>query len=241
MKHRGLPPLVAVSGADQQASWGAWNDRATIVPSAYPAAVKAAGGCPVVVAPTAEPEVVAERADALLLSGGVDLGSDLYGAEPHPQTQVPDPERDAFEAALLDACCSRGIPVLAICRGLQVLNVARGGTLHQHLPETVGNTDHLPTPGAFGRHEVRVATESRLFKILGRDRASVPTHHHQAVDRIGTGLVPTAWADDGIVEAVEDSSEGFLVAVQWHPEAGEDLSLFLALVQATAGPRERGL
>lgn len=237
MKRSAPAPLVAVSGSDQQARWGAWNDRATLVPSAYPAAIEAAGGCPVVVAATADPEVVSERFDAVLLSGGVDLDARLYGAEPHAETQSPDSERDSFEAKLLEASCSRDVPVLAICRGLQVLNVARGGTLHQHLPATVGNTDHLRAPGTFARHDVRIETKSRLFEILRSEQLSVPTHHHQGVDRLGSGLVATAWAEDGIVEAVEDSAFSFLLAVQWHPEVGDDLSLFRALVDAAVAAR----
>ncbi len=230
-------PLVAISGSDQQATWGAWNDMATLVPSAYPAAIEAAGGCPVVVAATADPRVISERFDAVLLSGGGDLDSRLYGAEPHAEAQPPDPGRDSFEVKLLDACCLRDIPLLAICRGLQVLNVARGGTLHQHLPDAVGNTAHLPVPGRFARHDVRIDPGSRLFEVLGSERLSVPTHHHQAVDCLGSGLVPTAWADDGVIEAVEDPALKFLLAVQWHPEVGEDLSLFRALVNAAASVR----
>ncbi|MGH9029905.1 MAG: gamma-glutamyl-gamma-aminobutyrate hydrolase family protein [Acidimicrobiales bacterium] len=227
-------PLIAVTGCDQQARWGAWDDRATLVPSAYLLGVHAAGGVPVVVAPSADAKVIAERVDGLLLTGGVDLAPALYGQDPHAQTQEPDEERDAFETTLLETCIQRGIAVLAVCRGLQVLNVARGGSLDQHLPDTVGNSVHLPTPGAFAGHWVRIGAGTRLARIIGQERVEVPTHHHQAVGRLGSGLVPTAWADDGVVEAAEDPSAAFLVAVQWHPEAGEDPSLFEALVAASS-------
>jgi putative glutamine amidotransferase len=227
-------PLVAVSGSDQRARWGAWDDVATLVPAAYLHALQAAGGVPVVVAPSADPQVVAERVDGLVLSGGADLDPHLYDAEAHPRGQEPDPERDAFENAMLDACLARGRAVLAVCRGLQVLNVARGGTLHQHLPDTVGTDEHLPVAGAFGRHSVKVGAGTHLARIVDAEVLDVPTHHHQAVDRLGSGLVATAWADDGIVEAVEDPRVPFLLAVQWHPEAGDDNSLFDALVAAAA-------
>jgi putative glutamine amidotransferase len=252
-------PVIAVSGSDQLAHWGAWNDWAMLVPSAYVRAVSSAGGVPVLVAPASgqlasslrEPgagdgatdaeedlqsqaAVIASHIDGLMLTGGVDLDPRRYGTEVHPATQAPDEARDVFEAALVEACCDRGLPVLAICRGLQVLNVLRGGSLYQHLPDTVGTDEHLREPGVFSRHWVRVDRDSQLAEILGRERLEVPTHHHQAVDRVGQGLRAAAWADDGIVEAVEDSSHGFVVAVQWHPEAGDDRSLFDALVKASA-------
>ena len=145
-------------------------------------------------------------------------------------------ERDAAEFALLDAALSLRLPVLGICRGMQVINVARGGSLHQHLPDVVGHEGHAPVPGGFGEHPVRVAAGSRLSGILGRagDRPiATPTHHHQAVDQLGKGLTATAWAEDGTVEAFEaDGGDSFVVAVQWHPEAGDDPSLFRALVAA---------
>jgi putative glutamine amidotransferase len=226
-------PLVAVSGSNQRASWGAWNEVATLVPFDYPRAVEEAGGVPVVVSAGADPRVIAARVDGLVLTGGGDLDPRLYEADPHPQTHPPDSPRDEFESRLLEASCERGVPVLAICRGMQVLNVARGGSLHQHLPDAVGNESHLPTPGSYGRHPVRVGPGSRLASIVGDGIFDVPTHHHQAVERLGRGLVATAWAEDGTVEALEDPSFGFLVAVQWHPEAGEDRSLFRALVAAS--------
>ena len=141
--------------------------------------------------------------------------------------------------SLLSAAEERHLPVLGICRGMQVINVARGGTLHQHLPDVVGHDGHAPVLGAFGSHVVRVEPGSRLSRILGRDEGDLsiatPTHHHQGVDKLGSGLTPTAWAQDGTVEAFELDEDGdrpFLVAVQWHPEAGDDPSLFRAFVAA---------
>jgi putative glutamine amidotransferase len=230
----GARPLIAVTGSDQAARWGAWDEVATLVPSAYMRAVKEAGGVPAVVAPTAEADEIAARVDGVVLTGGGDVDPALYGEQPHPQTQQPDPERDTFEMSLIDACTSRGVPVLAVCRGLQVVNVARGGTLFQHLPDTVGTSVHLPTPGSFGRHWVQVEPTSHLGRIVGRERLEVPTHHHQGIDKIGKNLLPTAWAEDGIVEAAEDPDLEFLVAVQWHPEAGGDRRLFEALVAAAS-------
>jgi len=230
----GDKPVIAVSAGDQRARWGAWDEMATVVPSAYMRAVNAAGGVPVVVAPTTDAETIAERLDGLVLTGGADLDPQLYGEGPHPEAQNPDYDRDVFELQILEACVSRDVPVLAICRGLQLLNVARGGSLFQHLPDEVGTSMHLPTPGSFGRHRVRIELDSRLGRILGRERADVPTHHHQGIDRLGKGLLPVAWSEDDVVEAVEDPELGFLVAVQWHPEAGDDLTLFEALVEAAS-------
>ena len=185
----------------------------------------------------------AARLDAVVLSGGGDLDPAGYGAGPHPQTTRVCPERDRAERALLSAALAGGVPVLAICRGLQMLNVTRGGTLHQHLPDVVGHDEHAAAPGTFGEHEVRVDPASRLGAILGPPgpggelRLTVPTHHHQAIDRLGRGLTATAWASDGTIEAVEpdpaqpDSGQ-FLIGVQWHPEADDDLRLFQALIAA---------
>ena len=140
-----------------------------------------------------------------------------------------------------------GLPVLGICRGLQVLNVALGGTLHQHLPDLVGNDSHSPERTGYGAHKVSVAAGTQLAAVLGRSEAAVPTHHHQAIDRLGAGLVATAWTDDGVIEAVEFdqgssstvADASFMIAVQWHPEAGDDLSLFTALIDAAAAFRTR--
>jgi putative glutamine amidotransferase len=173
--------------------------------------------------------------DGLVLSGGADIDPARYGEPPHPRTAT-SPGRDAWELALLHAALAAGRPVLAICRGMQLLNVACGGTLHQHLPETVGHDGHCPQPGTFGRTEVRIAPAGRLTGILGA-RLTVSCHHHQAIHRLGTGLVPTGWATDGTIEAIEHPGHSFVLGVQWHPEEDTaDRRLFAALVHAAHQP-----
>jgi len=206
-----------------------------VLPRRYADRVSAAGGIPVLLPPVPGIEDALARLDGLMLSGGGDIDPSRYRAEPAPQVTSVREERDTAEFALFAAAMSRHLPVLGICRGLQVINVARGGSLHQHLPDVVGHDGHAPVAGAFGTHAVHVAPDSRLVGILGREEVdapiAAPTHHHQAVDRLGEGLVATAWAEDGTVEAFELDAEGsFVVAVQWHPEAGDDPSLFRALV-----------
>jgi len=229
-------PVIGVSAYCELARWGVWEREAVVLPRRYADAVTAAGGIPVLLPP--EPGIgdALARLDGLMLSGGGDIDPARYGEEPSAHLTSVRGERDAAEFALLSAAMSLRLPVLGICRGMQVINVARGGSLHQHLPDIVGNDGHAPVPGAFGQHEVRVAAGSRLSVILGRDAmASIttPTHHHQAVDRLGQGLTATAWAADGTIEAFEADGGGqFVVAVQWHPEAGDDPSLFRALVAA---------
>lgn len=227
--------VIGIAGAELVVAYGPWKERAAMVPADYLHAVARAGGIPVVLSPTAGAALaLTARIDALMLTGGADLDPALFAAVHHPETQKPDAERDRFEFELLDAAARRGLPVLAICRGIQVVNVWRGGTLHQHLPDVGASPDHLGEPGAYGRHRVRLDQGSRLGGILGRPEAEVPTHHHQAVDRIGAGLVPCAWTEDGTVEGLEDPDAPFLVAVQWHPEAGDDPVLFESLVAAAA-------
>ena len=235
-------PLIGVSAYCEQARWGVWEREAVVLPRRYADAVTAAGGIPVLLPPAPGVEAALARLDGLMLSGGGDIDPARYGAEPAAQLTSVRKARDAAEFALLDAALSLRLPVLGICRGMQVINVARGGSLHQHLPDVVGHDGHAPTPGAFGDHEVRVAPGSRLSGILGQSDdlpVATPTHHHQAVSRLGEGLTATAWAEDGTVEAFEaDGGDQFLIAVQWHPEAGDDLSLFRALVTAA---RDRAL
>jgi len=167
-----------------------------------------------------------------VLSGGPDVDPARYGQQAHERTAQPRTERDAAELALLEAALEQDVPVLCICRGLQLLNVARGGTLHQHLPDVTGHDDHAPQPGTFGRHTVEIDPGSALAGLLGRTTADVATAHHQAIDRLGTGLTVTARAADGTIEGVEDGDRRYLVGVQWHPEAGTDLALMTSLVEA---------
>jgi putative glutamine amidotransferase len=229
-------PVIGVSAYCEQARWGVWEREAVVLPRRYVDAVAAAGGIPVLLPP--EPGIggALARLDGLMLSGGGDIDPAHYGADPHEKIMNVREERDAAEFALLDAAVSLRLPVLGICRGMQVINVARGGSLHQHLPDVVGHDGHAPVPGSFGQHHVEVAAGSRLSGILGRvDDMTVatPTHHHQAVDRLGKGLTATAWAEDGTIEAFEaGAGDQFLIAVQWHPEAGDDPTLFRALIGA---------
>lgn len=223
-------PVVGITTYVTPATWGYWEMDAALVPAQYVEAVERTGGRPLLVPPSGEG--LAETLDALdglIFSGGSDLAPDTYDAEPHPEITGVVPERDVAELGLLLAALERDMPVLAICRGSQVLNVALGGDLVQHLPEIVGHDRHLHTPGEFADHDVRLEASTRIGGILG-DRAPVKSHHHQGLGQLGTGLREAAWADDGTVEAIEDPSRRFALGVLWHPEEGEDLALFQALV-----------
>lgn len=225
-------PVIGLSSYVETASWGRWTQPANLLPDNYVEKLTEAAARPVVLPPVPGVETVLDRLDGLVLVGGSDLDPASYGAEPHPATDPPRAFRDTAELALARRALDTGLPLLGICRGLQVLNVLLGGTLHQHVPDLVGHENHSPTPGHFGAHPVRVEPGSRLAKLLDRTELTVPTHHHQSVDRLGDGLTPVAWAEDGVVEAAEHAAHPFAVAVQWHPEAGDDLSLFRALVAA---------
>jgi gamma-glutamyl-gamma-aminobutyrate hydrolase PuuD len=222
-------PLIGITTYVEPASWGSWHVEAALVPYAYVRAVERAGGRAVLVPPDEDGiEEVLDALDGLVFSGGNDLEPEEYGAEPHPATTGTNPERDRGELALLEAALDRDLPVLAICRGFEVLNVARGGDLVQHLPEIVGHEQHRETVGEFSEHTVRVDPSSRIGEIAG----AVKSHHHQGIGRIGNGLRDVAWAADGTVEAIEDPGKPFVVGVLWHPEAGEDQRLFERLVEA---------
>jgi gamma-glutamyl-gamma-aminobutyrate hydrolase PuuD len=226
-----MRPVVGVTSYAQEASWGVWHLPAALVPLAYGDAIEKAGGRAVVIPPAEEDiEDTLDTLDAIVFSGGADIDPARYGAEPHPETDVPQTRRDAGELALLRAALERDMPTLAICRGFQLLNVARGGDLVQHLPEQVGNDDHKRVPGVFAVHPVEVKEGSRLGDIVGATQ-EVTSHHHQALGRVGDGLVESAWAADGTLEAVEDPSQRFVVGVQWHPAASQEAALFAALVQ----------
>ncbi len=226
-----MRPVVGVTSYAQEASWGVWHLPAALVPLAYVDAIEKAGGRAVVIPPAEEDiEDTLDTLDAIVFSGGADIDPARYGAEPHPETDVPQTRRDVGELALLRAALERDMPTLAICRGFQLLNVARGGDLVQHLPEQVGNDDHKRVPGVFAVHPVEVKEGSRLGDIVGATQ-EVTSHHHQALGRVGDGLVESAWAADGTLEAVEDPSQRFVVGVQWHPEASQDAALFAALVE----------
>jgi len=228
------PPVVGLGGSHQRVQWGSFDTEAALVKSAYVRWIMKAGAAAVVL-PPGPPELaesLVDHLDGLILTGGSDVDPLHYGAEPGPHTQKPDPERDESELALLRAATDRDVPILAICRGIQLLNVARGGTLHQHLPDLVGHPGHSAPPGSYGRHTVRAVEGTRLATVMGTGPVTVPTQHHQAVDRIGAGLVVSARAEDETVEALEDPDRNFLIGVQWHPEEGTDPTLFRALVEA---------
>jgi putative glutamine amidotransferase len=200
-----------------------------LVPYGYVRAVERAGGRALLVPPDEDAvDEVLDALDGLILSGGNDMTPEEYGADRHPATVGTNPERDQGELALLEGALERDLPVLAICRGFQVLNVARGGDILQHLPEVVGHEEHREVVGEFSEHAVRVDPSSRIREVRG----PVKSHHHQALGRIGDGLREVAWAEDGTVEGLEDPEKPFLVGVLWHPEAGEDQRLFEQLVEA---------
>jgi putative glutamine amidotransferase len=233
-----MRPIIGITSYAEEASWGVWEAPAALIPLAYVRAIEAAGGRALVVPPC--PDAVEETLDALdgvLFSGGADLDPASYGAESHPTTNDIRPERDGAELALLEAALARDMPVLAVCRGSQVLNVALGGDLVQHLPEIVGHEGHKQTPGVFADHGVDVLPGTRLRGVIG-EHAPVKSHHHQGYGRLGAGLRESARADDGTVEAIEDPSRRFALGVLWHPEEGEDTALFRALVEEAARYRE---
>ncbi|MBO0838285.1 MAG: gamma-glutamyl-gamma-aminobutyrate hydrolase family protein [Actinobacteria bacterium] len=226
-------PVIGISAYSTQARWGSWDLPAVLLPRRYTDMVSAAGGQPVLLPPLPGVADMLTRLDGLVLSGGGDIDPVLYRAARDPATDPANPGRDEAEIELTRHAITAGLPLLGICRGLQVVNVARGGTLYQHLPDVVGHDGHSPAAQGYGSHKVSVALGAELARILGRTEATVPTHHHQAIDRLGDGLVPTAWTDDDTVEAVElDEPSSFMIAVQWHPEAGDDPSLFTALISA---------
>ena len=223
-------PVVGVTAYVEPARWGAWDTRAVLVPYDYVRMLDAAGARPLLVPPSVDGvEETLDALDGLVISGGPDLDPALYGAEPHEATDEPRTRRDAAELALLTGALERDLPVLAVCRGSQLLNVARGGDLVQHLPETVGHEGHKHDPGTFSEHGVQVKEDTRLGSLMG-GHAPVHSHHHQGFGRVGEGLVEAAWAEDGTLEAVEDPTRRFALGVLWHPEAGEDAALFEALV-----------
>lgn len=232
-------PVIGVTSYAERARWGLWDTTASLLPYAYVRALTAAGALPVLLPPVPDVTAALTRLDGLVLVGGSDVNPGRYGADRHPRTDDPRDFRDTAELALAAAALDAGLPLLGVCRGLQVLNVLRGGTLHQHLPDLVGHDGHSPTPGGFGTHRVRVEPGSRLAKILGGEEQTVPTNHHQGIDRLGAGLVTAARSDDDIVEAVEVEDHPFALAVQWHPEAAPDPSLFHALATAAAEPHSR--
>jgi gamma-glutamyl-gamma-aminobutyrate hydrolase PuuD len=224
-------PIIGITSYAEQARWGQWDLPAALIPLSYVHAIDAAGGRALLVPPSDNGvEETLDALDGILLSGGGDLDPATYGADPHEETAGVRAERDRSELALLQGALARDMPVLAVCRGSQVLNVVRGGDLVQHLPEVVGDQKHKETPGVFSEHDVEISSDSRLGRVVG-ERQTVKSSHHQGFGRIGDGLVVTARADDGTIEGIEDPSHRFALGVLWHPEEGEDAALFEALVE----------
>lgn len=232
-------PRIGLTTYVEQASWGVWDQRAALLPANYVEVVASAGGLPVLLPPIVPGDLDAAAVaavagiDGLVLTGGADVDPGRYGAAAHTETDVPQADRDGWEVALVRAALAADRPVLAVCRGAQLLNVARGGTLHQHLPDVLGEPTHRPVPGTFARVSVRVDRGSRLAAIVG-EAPEVHCHHHQAIDRLGDGVAVCARAADGTIEGVELAGPRFALGVQWHPEEPGDERLFAALVEAAA-------
>jgi putative glutamine amidotransferase len=231
-------PVVGITTYVVPASFGVWQLDAALVPYDYVLAVERAGGRPLLVPPSTDGvEETLDSVDGLIFSGGSDLDPGLYGQDAHPETKDVVRARDDAELALLRAALERDLPVLAICRGSQVLNVALGGDLVQHLPDVVDGEKHKQAPGVFADHDVELVQDEPLFPVLG-ESVSVKSHHHQGLGKLGSGLRVAAHAGDGTVEAVWDPSRRFAVGVLWHPEAGEDMRLFEELVEQARRYRE---
>lgn len=238
------PPLIGITTYLEQAQTGVWDVRASFLPKVYMDAVTDVGGVTILLPPQpATPEVarhVLGALDGLIVSGGADVDPALYGQDPHPMTGAPRVDRDAWETLLLEAAIDLELPFLGICRGAQVLNVALGGDLIQHVPDIVGDTRYQPGAALFGETSIEVDAGSRIAEILGDDRrARAHLYHHQAIGRVAPGLKVTGRSEDGIIESIELSSVPFGVAVQWHPEEhAEDRRLFAGVVRAAREYRE---
>ena len=230
-------PLIGLTAYCERAAFGVWDVDTVLLPRSYTDMVADAGGAPVLLPPRAESVAVVDRLDAVLLAGGADIAADRYGTLPHPRAGAPRPDRDETELAVLDRALARGIPVLGVCRGAQLLNVALGGSLVQHLPETVGHEEHNPHPGVYGTVTVELDPAGRVGTLLG-GRVQAQCHHHQAIDQLADGLSVTGRATDGTIEAVELAEREFVLGVQWHPEQ-DDLRLFSALVAAARNGQEK--
>jgi len=234
-------PVIGITCYVEDAVRGVWASMPhALLPYEYVTKIERAGGIAVLIPPRADADeqmarAVISRLDGLMLAGGADVEPRRYAAQPHPSVQDARPDRDAFELALAEVTREWDKPVLGVCRGMQVMAVAAGGTLEQHLPDLVGHEGHSPAPGVYGTHAVRTVDGTTLGALLGRE-VVIPSYHHQSVSS-HPGYVPAAWAPDGTLEAMERPGEPFRLAVQWHPEAGHDERLFDAFVQACARSR----
>lgn len=243
-----VTPIIGLVADRKKVTTGPWVDVPNdAIPHSYVTAIEQAGGSPVLI-PSVESNLanidrILDGIDGLLLPGGSDLDSDLYGQEAHRENDQPLRLRDDLEIALTRRAVDRGIAVYGVCRGMQVINVALGGTLEQHLDDRLDMTPHRDEVGTFTGHEVVPVVGTRLVDIVGAEEFSIRSHHHQAVSVLGEGLIPSAWAPDGVVEAIERPGAGFVLGVQWHPEQdlpGGGHKLFEAFIEA-ASPSERSL
>ena len=230
-------PIIGLSTYREPARWGAWDQSADLLPSEYAQAITVAGGIPLLLPPT-EPyadaaRAVVKRLDALVISGGADVDPGRYGEPAHPATVKTRPDRDAWELALLDAAADAAIPTLGICRGMQVMAVHAGGHLDQHVPDLVEHDRHNPGGDQYGTTGITVARGSKLAGLVG-ETGPASCHHHQSV-RDHPGFTAVAWAEDGLLEAIEDPDHRFRLGVQWHPEVDADRGLFRGLVMAAGG------
>ena len=230
-------PLIGVCAAIEPASYGVWKDEpATLLPLSYSRAIHGAGGMMAMLPPdkraSEDPRELLDRIDALVLGGGADIDPESQGVEAHPETIGTNLDRDRFEIALALGALDRGMPLLGVCRGMQVLNVACGGSIDQHIPERLGHDIHRPVPGSWAEHDVRIEAGSLAATAAGTDRLTVKSHHHQGVDRVADSLKATAWAtDDESVEAIESGDGGFALGVLWHPEEDPRDGVIPTLVQ----------
>jgi len=231
-------PAIGICAAIERVSWSVWDGyEVVLAPRAYATAVQRAGGIAVVLPPDPaladDPDPLLDRLDGLILAGGSDVDPGSYGAERHPKTGNTWPDRDRFELALAQGALDRDMPLLGICRGMQMLNVALGGTLDQHLPDSLGSEAHCAVPGTFGEHQVRLAAGSLAAAAAGSETTAVRSHHHQGIDRVGEGLEVSGWsAEDELREAIELPGKNFALGVVWHPEEDPESKLIGALVEA---------
>jgi putative glutamine amidotransferase len=233
-----IRPVLGLTTYLEQAQTGVWDVRAALLPEFYHQGVLRAGGIATLLPPQPVTDEIARRVldglDGLIITGGKDVDPARYGEAPHPKTDEPRRDRDAWEFALLSEAMRRRMPVLGICRGAQVLNVALGGTLHQHLPDVVGHSDHQLGNAVFNTSHIHTVPGTRLAALIG-DSSDAQCYHHQAIAELGDGLVASARDDAGVIEAIEIPGEAFVLAVQWHPEEClDDLRLFEAVVEAAA-------
>jgi putative glutamine amidotransferase len=228
---------VGMCASMEEARWRMWDMLADLLPRSYSLAVQRAGGTAVLLPPddavAQAPDELLDRLDALFLAGGADIDPATYGAAPHPQTGPTWPERDRFELALTHRALERDMPVLGICRGMQMLNVSLGGTLIQHLPDVTAGEQHLHTPGAFSDHEVVLESGSLAARAVSAERTSVKSHHHQGPSELGEGVHASGWSQpDRLVEAIEVPDRRFALGVLWHAEEDERSRIIGAFVEA---------